>query len=246
MDPTLAAGFLDAFSGRWGTPERLGLTGGEPLLYPGLTEKLIRLCAGRGILVRLLTNASWAQERGATLRRVERLRRAGLSGFWISAGSFHQEWIPFSSVLCLVQVSSNLGIPCYVNFAYLHPRADGVRGRGIPGISQDLSADRETRSIHERFADLNPTGTHGWARVWDIGRGKALLDGLGEPEAGLARADLARAVEKGKGDLVDLVGLGLDSSVFFRETVIGRSPTGRFDRLLSKIYPRSCHAAPAL
>lgn len=239
LDLELARAFMDAVIWRWGIPEKMGLTGGEPMLYPGLTRSLIRMAHERGILVRLLTNASWVQEPAKARREVCRLLNAGLKGFWVSAGSFHAEGISFSCPRLLSEIASEHGIPCYVNFAYVHPKELGVRGRGIPEIHGDNEADRKTLGLHEVYASAHPGCTHGWARIWDIGRARALIDDLGPIASEQVRQDLARAVQSGKGDLHDLVGLGLNGKVFFREQNIGSTPAGHFDRLLARVFPKA-------
>ena len=229
--------FVEAFTHRWGAPEKSGLTGGEPMLYPGLTRDLIRRIARQGSVVRLLTNASWATSAQEALQGVEKLMKAGLSGFWISAGVFHNEHVPEEFTQHLVFASERLGVPYYLNFTYLHPLEKAVRSRGLPRIDGQIADDVQTLKLHKQFADSHPAGTHGWARVWDIGRASGLIDTLGKAKARRIRKDLARAVEKGEGGLLDLVGLGLGNTVFFRETTLGRSPSGRFTRLLARIHP---------
>jgi len=212
------------------------------MLYPGLTRRLIQSMANLGAVVRLLTNASWATSRKTAVREIDKLSAAGLGGFWISAGAFHNEHVPQEYTNHLVSAAEELGTPYYLNFTYIHPLEEAVRSRGIPRIDAAIGDDAHTLTLHKRFADSHPEGTHGWARVWDIGRATELIDALGENRADRVRSDLARAVEKGEGGLLDLVGLGLDQSVFFRETTLGRSPSGRFARLLARIHPATVGA----
>jgi hypothetical protein len=237
----LARALVDAFERRWGRPSHAGLTGGEPMLYPRRVLALAGLLASRGAVLRLLTNASWAEQPAETRRRLEELRAAGVAGLWVSASAFHAEYVPSIRVETLLCACAALGLPCYVNFTYLHPRGDAVRDRGLPEIDETIEADRRTLALHRAIASRHPEAGHGWARIWDLGRARALFDALGPRRAASARADLAAAASLGKGALSDLVGLGVGGEVFVHETVVGRSPGGQFARLLRAIHPARAH-----
>jgi pyruvate-formate lyase-activating enzyme len=241
IDRELVELFLSAFTRRWGTPKQLGLTGGEPMLFPEVTLQLAKLASARGITVRLMTNASWACNRKAAHDGVLALKAAGVSGLWISAGAFHAEHIAERCHRELAEAAGDLGLHYYANFTYLHPAGEALRSRGLPAVRPTIAWDETTLRLHEAFAREHAQGTHGWTRVWDLGRARALFDALGKGAAHRARRDLGLAANKGIGDLYDLVGLGLHGQVFYREHVIGQTKTARFDRLFAKIHPRTTH-----
>lgn len=75
------------------------ITGGEPMLYPGLVEKIISEC-GRLLFpeIWLFTNGFWAHDMPKARAIVERLRSLGLTKMFTSIDFFHQSYVPIESV----------------------------------------------------------------------------------------------------------------------------------------------------
>ena len=74
--------------------QRIGFTGGEPLLYLDDVAEWIEVAEGLGMATRVATNAFWASSRKRAGTVARTLQRRGLQQLGISAGSFYQ---PFRS-----------------------------------------------------------------------------------------------------------------------------------------------------
>jgi hypothetical protein len=237
-----AAGrFLDDLTRVWGPPTHAALTGGEPMLEPATTLELARRLSARGLVVRLVSNAGWAREPASARRIVAALARAGVSGLWVGAGSWYDQAFPPARLEHVTEAAAAAGLHTHLNFIYLRPREPGMRGRGVPGIDPRLPEDAETRIAHARWAErCGPAGsglvTHGWARVWERGRARGLLDALEPAVRREVRADLRRAARR---DRFDVVGLHGDGTVFHGEQPLGRTRSGRFAPLLRRLG-RAC------
>lgn len=72
---------------------RVGFTGGEPFLVPGLLADLIRRARGEGMAFdRIMTNGVWAPDAAAARRALRRIYRAGFDGtICISVDAFHRQ-----------------------------------------------------------------------------------------------------------------------------------------------------------
>jgi hypothetical protein len=87
----------------------LNLTGGEPFLYPEDLAAMIAAGRASGLLgIRINTNGYWATTDERARQTLERLSRAGFmrehgDHLKISAGIYHQEFIPFDRVLTLAR-----------------------------------------------------------------------------------------------------------------------------------------------
>jgi hypothetical protein len=222
LDAGLAGAFLQAFSARFGPPSHIGLSGGEPSLFFDSVLELCRLGAATGARLRLCTNASWAASPGTARQEAERLKAAGLSGLWVGAGSFQSEHIPPDRLDHLLEAAAPVGLACYLNFTYLRPAAEGLRGRGLPGILPGSEDDRRTEQLHRTLAAAHPGAEHGWARILDRGRARQLFNSLAPETARQVRRELAGASRGGIGALDDLLSLSVDGLVFLGARQLGR------------------------
>lgn len=237
LSSTLLYAFLDSFTRRWGQPSHLALTGGEPMLLPERCLEIAKQVSGRGTLVRLVTSGSWARDEHGANKGLVALRDAGVCGLWLSAGHFIWRNVDEGHTRRVVRAAARACVPSYLNFTYLRPRKLGMRGKGRVPVDDRISADVETAAAHRRWAELLPEGGHGWARIWDEGRAQSVIGGLGSELARLIRMELGKARASGKGGLDDLLGLGLDGSVFCGHQHVGFAQTAaEFDEIFSVIH----------
>ncbi len=68
-------------------------TGGEPTLFPNHLKTGIKYAADRGFVVRLVTNAWWAESYEKAKEFLDELRSLGLKELNISYDDFHLEWL---------------------------------------------------------------------------------------------------------------------------------------------------------
>ncbi len=100
------------------------LMGGEPSLFPKLAHELTAAIRRLGLGVRVETNASWATTEERAHRFLEPLYTSGASVMF-SLDSFHEPYVPLSSVECAVRASDRLGGAYCLEMAYLSSdRAD--------------------------------------------------------------------------------------------------------------------------
>lgn len=221
VDPERVAAFLDDFADRFGPPTHLALTGGEPMQEPGLTCRLARLAAQRGIVVRLVTNAAWAESSQMAAKGIATLAASGVAGLWVSAGVFTDRAIGQAGTRNLMDAARSAHMPAFLNFTYFRPLAAGMRGKGRIEVDARIGADRETARIHAEWARRLPDGCHGWARIWDAGRARALIRGLGRGLASEVLNGIRRA-EGEKDGLEDLMGFGCDGRILAGERALFR------------------------
>ena len=187
--------FLDEFTKRWDL-KGLGITGGEPMLYPDHVHAIVEMGVSRGAKPTLLTNAFWATSQSYAKEKVQGLAEAGVNLFWISTDYFHAEFVPVERVCNLIRALQEIDANYYVNLDYLFPRSEAIEGPGLPEIRNEIQRDVETLRIHQEIAALVAgKGSHGWERVLDHGRGRTALDSLGDL-AQTARECIDRGLEQ--------------------------------------------------
>ncbi len=94
------------------------LMGGEPGLYPEMTQSLTSDISKLGINVRIETNASWASDDEAATRFLEPLYRCKASVMF-SLDSWHEPYVPMERVLRAMRISELLGGKQCLEVAYL-------------------------------------------------------------------------------------------------------------------------------
>jgi len=89
------------------------LTGGEPMLYPSLVERIISECSHLSLpKTWLFTNGFWAHDIRKAHAIVKKLKSLGLTKMFTSIDSFHQRYVPLDSVKNAIEASlqSNLKV----------------------------------------------------------------------------------------------------------------------------------------
>jgi Radical SAM superfamily len=90
--------------------EMVGFTGGECFLLGKHLDALVARASGHGLRTRVVTNGYWAISPDAALRRVERLRTAGLNEVHLSTGMFHQRFVAVERVLFAARAAAEAGL----------------------------------------------------------------------------------------------------------------------------------------
>jgi len=95
-------------------PKTVVFAGGEPTLVKGDLMRAIQFCTEKGIVTRLVTNASWARTEKSAAKMVARLRRAGLAELNLSIDDYHTPYIPVESVFRAWRASKGQGFSAVV------------------------------------------------------------------------------------------------------------------------------------
>ncbi len=101
---------------------RLGISGGEAFIYAKSVIKIIILAKELGYsAVSIVTNGFWGKSLQSTKNIISSLKNAGFSPpkdmLSMSAGEFHQEWIPPSYAKNIIsEFNSAFGVPFTIDF----------------------------------------------------------------------------------------------------------------------------------
>lgn len=91
-----------------GTFKVVVFTGGECFLLNEELDKLVFYSTSQGFRTRCVTNGYWAKTYQKAKMRLEPLVKNGLSELNLSTGSFHQEYVPATSVLNAIRAAIDL------------------------------------------------------------------------------------------------------------------------------------------
>ena len=84
--------------------------GGEPFLYMDIAKHIVteaKLCAIPKVWI--ITNGYWAKDDHSTEKKLQELKRAGLTCITLSVDAFHQEHVPIESAKRAIKWSRALG-----------------------------------------------------------------------------------------------------------------------------------------
>ena len=119
------------------------ISGGEPMLYPSLVEKIISECGRLSIPETwLFTNGFWAHDIRKARAIIEKLKGLGLTRMFISVDFFHQRYVPIESVKKTIEASLESGLEVCVDARFF----------GEPG--EENKFNRATRSYIEFLGDV--------------------------------------------------------------------------------------------
>lgn len=92
------------------TVQWISFSGGEPLLFPKMLQRLVVFASGRGLRTECVTNCFWAENEETALSLLKSLQRAGLEVVNISTDDFHQRHVPFQRVYHCYWTAKHLGL----------------------------------------------------------------------------------------------------------------------------------------
>jgi pyruvate-formate lyase-activating enzyme len=105
----------------------IGLSGGEPFLFPLLLRQIIRYSSNRGLPVSVTTNGFWARSARA-VPMLRDLAACGLNSIHISTSVFHQEFLSVPTVIAAARLALDAGIHVAINLVSTGARSsDTVR-----------------------------------------------------------------------------------------------------------------------
>ena len=118
--------------------ELVQLTGGEPMVYPQLTD-VVKSCTQRELLTVIATS-------GYNYERLQELKDAGLTAICVSLNSIDPEVNShtrqlYSLAIEAIQEAIRLELPCFVNLVLthdsvqtLHQTAEALKNMGVSGL----------------------------------------------------------------------------------------------------------------
>ena len=118
--------------------------GGEPLLYPEVTERIMRAgCELRIPKRQVITNGYFSKDKKIIAEIAKRLSDCGVNELLLSVDAFHQETIPLETVKIFAEEAKKCGIPIKLQPAWL--------------VNRDATNpyNEKTREIIDSFRDLN-------------------------------------------------------------------------------------------
>lgn len=125
--------------------------GGEPTLIGDALHRAIRLCAGHGLLTRVVTNAYWATSAEVARDKVQALRDAGLHELNISTDDFHLPFVSLQRVRWAFEAAIEAGFlsvvitTCCGGDAQLQPEALLAEFGGPAVASRSLGGEMKLR-----------------------------------------------------------------------------------------------------
>ena len=101
---------------------QVGVTGGEPMLYPSMVEHILDFDFGREVKIGLKTNGFWGRDPKRARSFLTRYRNR-LSNISFSYDEFHREYISLDSIKAIIDIANELMIPTEVVGCFLR---DGI------------------------------------------------------------------------------------------------------------------------
>lgn len=88
----------------------IGITGGEPLLYPELIDQIMNFDFDRDIMISIKTNGFWGKDKTKAKNIIKKYKNK-LSKISLSYDEFHMEFIDIECLKNIIMVSKDYNIP---------------------------------------------------------------------------------------------------------------------------------------
>lgn len=99
--------------------ERITFRGGEPFLFFKTLKRCIEITRRLGRReIAVVTNGYWGGNPTNAQKKLQELKKAGLSSIWFSVDAFHQEFVPFRSVRTAVNAARAIGFDKTIVVSY--------------------------------------------------------------------------------------------------------------------------------
>lgn len=131
--------FIDQAAG-FETMRLVVFSGGECFLLKDDLDAAVDHATRLGLSTRCVTNAYWARTEEIALRRLEKLKAAGLRELNVSTGDFHQRFVPQKSVINACVAALRLGLDLVVMVELQRERK--VRAAAIQSDERIVAAAR--------------------------------------------------------------------------------------------------------
>ncbi len=138
--------------------------GGEPFVYYSELLNFMKKAKELGVHRRyVITNGYWAETEAIANRKLEELKKAGLTHVTFSVDAFHQEFISFKSVRNAIKAASILNFEkVYVDSYILDP---SNTKNPYDSITRKLV---EKLSDYENVVEFSSYPLHFWGRAADV------------------------------------------------------------------------------
>ena len=101
----------------------IGVTGGEPMLYPDLVEHIINFDYGRKVGITIKTNGFWGKDNNKARNFIER-NKSKIKMISFSYDQFHKEFIDLQNILNIVDIANDLEVSTEIVGCFLK---DGIQ-----------------------------------------------------------------------------------------------------------------------
>jgi hypothetical protein len=92
------------------SPDVITFRGGDPFLFFKTLKRCIGIAHNLGQKkIEVLTSGYWGGNQTHAQKRLQELKKAGLSSIWFSVGAFHQEYVPYRSVHTAINAARAIG-----------------------------------------------------------------------------------------------------------------------------------------
>lgn len=183
--------------------------GGEPLIFPEETVKILKYAREIGIPSRqLITNAYWSSKKKRIDEILRMLKEAEVNDILISVDHFHQEFLDFSVVEYVISQISEMDLPGVRIHPCWYDSADA-----------DNKYDNSTRSYLKKLEKYN-IPVSGGNRLFPAGRAIESFPDLFKPLTSINQIDCGLLPYTERPDKIESIGInpeGLVSSLCFGE-----------------------------
>ncbi|MFH1231324.1 MAG: radical SAM protein [Planctomycetota bacterium] len=100
-------------------PDRISISGGEPLIYFERVIEIANIAHRLGYKVGIFTNFSWAKSPDIAYKRLSQLKENGITFILTSADAFHQEYVPIDCVCNGLLAAKEVGFE-YIRISHQH------------------------------------------------------------------------------------------------------------------------------